>query len=297
MKRSVLSLAFLFIAFLSWSQERLVKVNAHNFNVSLKGFENRKKNAPVIIFESGLGFDLGNWNTIIDKVAKFSPVLAYDRAGVGKSDKIFEMPTLSQTARNLKSILAALNIPPPYVIVGHSMGGLYARGFAGIFPNEVSGLILIDPADFTESKDDWNSLFRILGVPEKKIEQMMYDRLYTKSEADSARFGPWSEVQVLNELRRTDFAEVSTLPLPDAPICFIVGGKFEVPVEQRSKDFDHARFFVLKSNRNMERWRKVIDSSPKGGSLIYLSDSGHTVHRDDPSAVINIIESLMATVK
>src|SRR5688572_27846970 len=104
---------------------------------------------------------------------------------------------------------------------------------------------------------------------------MMYERLYKKSEVDSVRFGPWSEMQVLGDLRRTDFAEVSKLPLPESPVCFLVGGKFEVPVERRSKEYNHAEFFVVKSNRNMERWRKITDSSPKGSYLIYLPNCGH----------------------
>jgi pimeloyl-ACP methyl ester carboxylesterase len=283
---------FLSTSLLSYSQERLVKVNGHNFNVYSKGLENRKKNSPVIIFENGMGVGLGNWDTIIEQVSKFAPVFAYDRSGVEKSEKVFQMPTVSVVAKNLKLLLTTLNIPPPYIIVGHSIGGLYARGYAGIFPNEISGLILIDPADFTESKDDWNSIFRTIGVPEKRIDEMMYNRLYKEIEVDSVRFGPWSEGQVLSELRRTDFAEMGNLPLPNSPICFIVGGKFEVPVDQRSKDFDHANFFVVKSNRNMERWRKVIESSPQGGSLIYLSNCGHYIHRDDPPAVINVIQSM-----
>jgi len=282
---------------LAYSQERLVKVDGHNFNVYSKGLENRKENAPVIVFENGMGVGLGSWDVVIEQLSKVAPVFAYDRSGVGKSDKVFQMPSVKLVAENLKSLLTALNIPPPYILVGHSMGGLYARGYAGIFPDEISGLIMIDPADFTESKDDWNSIFRTIGVPEKKIDEMMYDRLYKASEVDSVRFGSWSERQVLGELRRTDFAEISTLPLPDAPICFIVGGKFEVPIDRRSKDFDHAAFFVVKSNRNMERWRKLIDSSSKGGDLIYLSNCGHYIHRDDPPAVINIIQSMWNSVK
>jgi pimeloyl-ACP methyl ester carboxylesterase len=292
-----LTFFFLLTSLLSYSQERLVKVNGHNFNVYAKGLENRKKNSPVIVFENGMGVGIGTWDTILEQVSKFAPVFAYDRSGIEKSDRVFQMPTVKRVAENLKSLLTALNIPPPYILVGHSMGGLYARGYAGIFSDEISGLILIDPADFTESKDNWNSIFRTLGVPEKRIDEMMYDRLYKKAEADSVRFGPWSEGQVLTELRRTDFAEISRLPLPNSPICFIVGGKFEVPVDRRSKDFDHAEFFVVKSNRNMERWRKLIDLSPKGGSLIYLSNCGHYVHRDDPAAVINVVQSMWNSLK
>ncbi len=236
------------------AQQKLVKANGKTFNVYLKGFENRKKNSPAIIFENGMGVGLGNWDTVIDQVSKFAAVFAYDRSGEGNSEKVFQMPTPRLVAENLRSLLASLNIPPPYILVGHSMGGLYARAFAGFYTNEISALVFIDPADFTETKEGWNSIFRAIGVPEKKIDDMLYDRLYKKSEVDSVNFGPWSEGQILSELRRTDFAEISSLPVPDVPVYFFIGGRLEVPPERRSKNYDHEAFFKERTNVNIERW-------------------------------------------
>lgn len=297
--KSLTNLFILLIAFDSYAQERLVKVKDKNFAVYTKGLETRRANAPVLIFENGMGEGMGSWSPIIEQLAAVAPVFTYDRAGVGKSDKIYQMPTPRQTAENLKSILKTMSIPPPYVIVGHSMGGLYARGFAGYYPSDVAGLVFIDPADFTESKEDWNQIFREIGVPEKRIDEMMYTRLYQSRPAtarDSLQFGPWSERQVLGELRRTDFAEISKLPLPGVPVYFFVGGKFEVPLEYRSKDYDHERFFHVKNDKNMERWRALIHATGKSGALIYLSDSGHYIHRDDPGAVIANIKLLLESL-
>jgi len=287
------TLTLLLTSWLSYGQEKLVKVNGKNYNVYVKGFENRKKNSPAIIFENGLGVGLGNWDTVIDQLSKLAPVIAYDRFGEGKSEKVFQMPTVKVVVENLKSLLTTLNISPPYILVGHSMGGVYVRGFAGLYPNDVSGLVFIDPADFTETIESWNSIFRKIGVPEKKIDEMLYDRLYKKSDIDSLNFGPWSETQVLREMRRTDFAELSSLPLPNVPVYFFIGGKFEVPPERRSKDFNQEEFFKVRTNINIERWKNFLDSSGKGGSLIYLSKAGHYVHRDEPKAVINTIKFML----
>lgn len=299
MKKLITFFLFL-IVFSSYAQERLVKVNDKNFAVYTKGLENRKPNAPVLVFENGMGVGIGSWSTVIDELAKVAPVFAYDRAGVEKSDKIYQMPTPKQTAENLKAILTTLKIPPPYVIVGHSLGGLYARSFAGVYPNDIAGLVFVDPADFTESKDDWNQIFREINVPEKRIDEMMYERLYQPNKPatrnDSLNFGPWSERQTLTALRRTDFAEVKNLPLPNVPIYFFVGGKFEVPVANRSKDYDHERFFHVKNSKNIERWLQLIHSSSKGGALIYLSNSGHYIHRDDAKAVIANIRLLLESL-
>ena len=277
----------------SQAQEKSVKVNGNNYNVFVKGFENRKATTPVIIFENGMGMGLDTWNTVIGQLSKVAPVFSYDRASVGKSDKTYEMPTVNHVSENLKAILNDLKIAPPYLLVGHSMGGIYIRGFAGLYPNDVSGLVFIDPADFTETKENWNAIFRKIGVPEQKIDEMLYKRLYQSPKVDSLNYGPWSESQVLGELRKTDFLELNDLPLPNVPIYFFVGGKFEVPVDRRSKDFDQEAFFNERTNVNIQRWRKFIYSSGKGGNLIYLSKSGHFLHLDNPNAVIGNIKMML----
>ncbi|MHA4742007.1 alpha/beta fold hydrolase [Dyadobacter sp. MSC1_007] len=282
----------------SISQERVVEISGRKYNVLTKGIENRSAKDAVVVFESGMGIDLGNWNKIIDQVSQFAPVFAYDRNGIGKSEKTYQLPTPENVAANLNTILKTLKILPPYILVGHSLGGVYARGFAGHYPNEVAGLVFIDPADFTETKEYWNDIFRKMGLPEKKIDEMLQNRLYgQKSKVDSLNFGPWSERYVLNELRKTDFAEISALPLPNVPIYFLVGGKFEVPVAQRSKDFDQETFFHIKNSSNMDRWKKLIHSSNKGGALIYLTNAGHYIHWDDPRSVVSNIRTLTEGLK
>lgn len=286
----------LLVSISGFSQEKQITVNGHTVHVFTKGLENRKAKTPVIVFENGMGMGLDNWNPIIDELAKVVPVVSYDRAGIGKSEIVYRMPTPRTVSENLKAILTTMKVAPPYLLVGHSMGGLYSRAYAGYYPTEIAGLVLIDPADFTESKEDWNSIFRKLEVPEKKIDEMLYDRLYKETpptHTDSLYFGIWSELQVLRALRRTDFQEITDLPLPDVPIYFFIGGKFEVPPENRSKDYDHEKFFEVRTNINIERWKKFIYSSSKGGALIYLSKSGHFVHRDDAKHVTGNIKILI----
>lgn len=293
----------LFIAYLLFSSNALlaqtsqVNVNGNNFNYVAKGLDNRKPQQPVIIFENGMGVDLENWKKITDEVSQFAPVFAYDRAGIGKSDKGSEMPTVQTVSANLHGILNLLKIAPPYVLVGHSLGGVFIRAYAGFYPNEVAGLVFIDPADFTETKNDWNAIFRAMGLPEKKIDDMLQQRLYQPSSIDGSSNGPARERKLLNELRKSDFAEISLLPLPKVPVYFFVGGKFEVPPEQRSKDFDQESFFHVKNNSNMERWKKLIYATGKAGALIYLTNAGHYIHWDDPASVVSNLKVLMEKLR
>lgn len=157
-------------------------------------------------------------------------------------------------------------------------------------------MIFIDPADFSETKEDRNILLRDLGVAPKRIHEMEQERLYKKSKIDSLHFGPWSEGEVLKNSRQTDFAELNRLPLPHVPIYFFIGGKFEVPVERWSKDFSQPAFFTLRTSRDMERWKKVVYSSGDEGGLIFLTKSGHFVHRDDPKAVVGNIKIMIESL-
>lgn len=294
MSLKTLTVIFLLAPTLSvFSQEKMVNVNGINYHVLTRSLEQRKPGQPVLIFENGMGMGLGNWNTVSDSLASTSPVFLYDRQGVERSDKVFQLPTPQKIAANLKLLLTELKIEPPYVLIGHSMGGVYVRAFAGYYPNDVAGLVFVDPADFTETKGDWNQIFRDIGVSEKRIDEMLAKRLYTPSKVDSTHYAAWSEGQVLTDLRKNDFAELRSLPVPQVPILFFVGGKLEVPMDRRSKDYDHERFFEVKNSSNMLRWRRFIHSSSKGGALIYLSNSGHYVHRDDAAVAIGNIRMML----
>jgi pimeloyl-ACP methyl ester carboxylesterase len=230
----------------AFSQEKMVNVKGTNYHVLTRSLEQRMPGQPVLVFENGMGMGIGNWNTITDSLANDAPVFLYDRQGVEKSEMVYQLPTPQKIAANLKSLLQQLKVEPPYILVGHSMGGVYVRAFAGYYPNDVAGLVFVDPADFTETKADWNQIFRSIGVSEKRIDEMLIKRLYTPSKVDSSRYAAWSEGQVLTDLRKTDFAELTSLPVPRVPIVFFVGGKLEVPMERRSKDYDHERFFEVK---------------------------------------------------
>jgi pimeloyl-ACP methyl ester carboxylesterase len=91
----------------------------------------------------GLGLDYLNLHTA---VAKFTTAVLYDRGGTGWSDPL-ELPrSLTEVADELRALLRVVGIAPPYVLVGHSLGGFYARRYAQRWPDEVAGVLLLDPA-------------------------------------------------------------------------------------------------------------------------------------------------------
>lgn len=100
--------------------------------------------SPSIILESGLGNDWLIWQKVQRQISKTNRVCSYDRAGIGWSaDRSGSRGALA-VADQLNALLGVAGIRGPLVLVGHSAGGLYARSFAGLFPNEAVGLVLVD---------------------------------------------------------------------------------------------------------------------------------------------------------
>jgi pimeloyl-ACP methyl ester carboxylesterase len=102
--------------------------------------------SPAVVFLAGAGaVGLDYWN-VQQRAAGFATSAVYDRAGTGWSDRV-ELPrTSTEVTSELRELLRAADVPVPYLLAGHSLGGLYARHYATRFPDEVAGLVLLDPA-------------------------------------------------------------------------------------------------------------------------------------------------------
>lgn len=101
--------------------------------------------SPAVVFDTGGGGSLKLWGKVPREVSRFTKTVSYDRAGNGMSDKAVTPRDARHIATELHLALGNANVPPPYVLVGHSVGGLYVRVFAGMYPNDVAGLVLVDP--------------------------------------------------------------------------------------------------------------------------------------------------------
>ena len=103
------------------------------------------RGAATVLFESGIGATHLNWRGIQDTIATLAHTIAYDRAGLGWSSPSRTPRTPGNVATELHQMLEAAGFQPPYVLVGHSFGGLVMRRYALLYPDEVSGVVLVDP--------------------------------------------------------------------------------------------------------------------------------------------------------
>ena len=294
MKIKVLLLIFCLLhAWKIEAQNQYISVDGAKICFNTLNIENRKPAQPLIVFESGLGTPMGNWDTISDSVAKHAPILTYDRPGIGASEPDQELPTIKNVADKLVKLLDTLNLPPPYVLVGHSFGAALVRGFAVYYPELLAGLVIIDPADFTETAKNKREYYELFGWTATQIDQKIATLDAGRKNRNSDR--PQSiqeERDVLEKMRETDFKEIQENPLPNIPVHIIVGGRFDYPKHLWSKEYDEEALFRSKMRHRVARWTDVIQSVDKG-MLFYSAGAGHFVHRDDPELVISSIKIVL----
>jgi pimeloyl-ACP methyl ester carboxylesterase len=118
---------------------RLVDVGGHRLHLACTG-----EGSPTVVFESGLAGISTDWANVQPRAAATTRACAYDRGGTGWSDDGPRPRDARRIAEELHALLANAGVSGPYVLVGHSFGGLYVRVFADLYPQEVAGMVLVD---------------------------------------------------------------------------------------------------------------------------------------------------------
>ncbi len=121
--------------------QRLVDVGGHKLNLYCTG-----RGSPSVILDAGGGESMLTWRKVQPAIAKLTQVCSYDRASMGFSDDGPLPRDASAMVTDLHALLQRAKIAPPYVLVGHSSGGLYAQLYADRYLQEVAGMVLVDPS-------------------------------------------------------------------------------------------------------------------------------------------------------
>jgi pimeloyl-ACP methyl ester carboxylesterase len=150
--------------------KHLVDIGGRQMNLICLGH-----GTPAVVFESGLGGHLLNWKAVQPAIASLTTACLYDRAGYGDSDPSRRAMTAQNVTDDLYWLLNKAGVQKPFVLVGHSLGGLYATLYANRFPSQVAGMVLIDP------------LFAGEDLDETADEQQRAAAIYAQSQAFIAR--------------------------------------------------------------------------------------------------------------
>ncbi|QWF82483.1 alpha/beta hydrolase [Amycolatopsis sp. CA-230715] len=118
-----------------------VDVGGYRLHVHTAGLDNE---GPTVLFEAGMSCSLEVWAWVQDEIARDTPTVSYDRAGLGRSDRGPRPRTAEDMRAELDQVLEAAGTKGPYVLVAHSFGGLLVRKFAHDHPDRVAGMVLVD---------------------------------------------------------------------------------------------------------------------------------------------------------
>jgi pimeloyl-ACP methyl ester carboxylesterase len=241
-----------------------------------------------VVFEAGATNSLEIWGELPQQLASITPIVAYDRAGLGRSEWDDTTPTPQHVADRLRRVLRQIGAEPPYVLVGFSWGGMLARYFAGYYRSDVVGLVLVDPSPMvTESFADNLTPFEAIGVGRPGFDEYwssFTDLMVRASPAARA------EMQVFRGLLEMDLADRDLRPIPAVPMVVLVAGKYlAVPL---TVPFDLERHFQADLRYRIGVLNEWILASPHG-TLVVANNTTHTIPREDPGLILSAIQRVL----
>lgn len=281
---------------------------------------------PVVILESGLGVSSLGWINIQPEIAKYARVCSYDRAGYGWSEPGREPRTALQIAKELKALLGAANEEGPYVLVGPSFGGFIVRVFAGQYPADVAGMILVEASH----EDQQKRVARIVSPEAKKRQATEDEQQQRREQLDRlvepllsffgihrlrAALNPdtspppfgWSrslmdEFQYLdNQSKTRQTVEAENFLMTESgnqarsagtigyrPLIVITGGEMTFSPDPLMSQEIQMQLRDLWINELQGQLAKLST----GGRQIVLKDSSHLVQFEDPEAVISAVQEV-----
>lgn len=235
--------------------------------------------APAVVFEVGLADSLDTWAPVCTALSEFTTAIAYSRAGFGRSDPSPDGYSARHAVVDLHQLLHRLQVPPPYILVGRSYGGLLVRLYSSLYPSDVAGLVIVD------------------GTHERQVQRYgQIDSTYPaafRAYFDSllGTLPPSPQAAEIRETLRIQAAGAveGLTPLPDIPIAVLT-----------SMRPDSMARYVNGTPRGHEVWRALHDEwfrRSRDGIHIETTHSGHDIQSTEPQLVIGAIRFVLDRVR
>jgi pimeloyl-ACP methyl ester carboxylesterase len=219
----------------------------------------------TVVFEAGLGDTLDVWDGVQAQLAGCARTVAYNRAGYVGSDPATGPRDSATIVAELRGELHSRNIQPPYVLVGHSLGGLYMQYFARNFPRETAGLLLLDSTH-------WNQGLTVDPGADTPYAGRTTVRL----------FMPWIMRRELSDSTAAG-EQVHTSPQARAVPTIVLSSTRSLPATRAGTAGAHQRELALQDD---------IARDFPGSDHLQVDDSGHYIQRDRPDAVVDAVRKL-----
>jgi pimeloyl-ACP methyl ester carboxylesterase len=238
--------------------------------------------SPTVILESGLDGDVVTWRDVHPEVAQFTRVCRYDRAGLAHSDYGPTPRDAGLISADLHTLLAEAGESPPYILVGHSFGGLLIRRYASDYPEEVAGLVFVDSLH----EGWWEEALALLPEPRAdESPRLASFRAYLTDgwREPSASFEMMDIPAVVEQVRETG-------GFGDIPITVLTATRFDVLNPGLPPDLETSLAELFHEQQGQ------LAELSTAGTQIFIPDSGHNIPRENPEAVIDAIREMIANL-
>lgn len=278
---------------------RLVTTDAGRMHLLCLG--EKQAGVPTVLLEAGTGDNHLTWYSLQQELSKLALVCAYDRLGYGWSDAAGSRRDIDSISGDLESLLKSARIEPPYLLVGHSFGGLVLRYFAAQNPDEITALLLVDStpaATLLERQSGWRK--PLLLVPPSLT--------FLGAILEATGFYPW-----LVQAGAVDqFAVVAALPVMLRPQAEALYNRYRTLATSAEEQLFLARssrlalekglpdglpvIALVSSSEGIPEMLPVIQSefiSLTQRSRVLLVPEGHYVHLENPAMVAEQVKHLL----
>jgi pimeloyl-ACP methyl ester carboxylesterase len=273
---------------------KLVDVGGYKMHIDCAG-----QGSPTVVLESGLGETYISWRKVQPQIANFTRVCSYDRAGLGYSDSSSRSRTSRDIAEELHALLQAAGVAPPYVLVGHSMGGYDVRLYASLYRNEVAGMVLVDASHPNQENRLPLELKNLEGTQLREAEFMEFTtpfgipRLLDLCDDDpvpraaECNFHTMREdIAELKALRESAAQTATTGELGDMPLA-VLSHDPDKPSSELPPDL------ARPTNDAWEKMQEELAHLSMRGTQVIAKNSAHYIQMDRPDVVIDAVQRVV----
>jgi pimeloyl-ACP methyl ester carboxylesterase len=280
--------------------------------------------SPTVVLEAGSGTPGLTWAPVQDEVERSTRVCSYDRAGYGYSESAAGPLSPQQVTSDLHALLKAANVPGPYILVGHSAGGVYVRAYASQYPTEVVGMVLVDSSHEGENlilPPEWVKLNKTQNTMMAACRAMspfglmrlshMFDAVIAGVTMDPQVGAAYLAATYQTRFCRVSAEEVEALAntsyqpdtpgaLGDMPLIVLTADTSEeqlqaqVPGYLKSTVGPEVVAKVFQTNREMQH--SLVDLSSRGRQIM-VPNSGHMIQLEQPGVVVDAIREVLGKVR
>lgn len=231
---------------------------------------------PIVVLNSGAGREgVGDWGMIEPSVSDFATVITYDRAGLGRSPPPLAPSTALDMAKDLRSLLLALDVPRPALLVGSSMSALMVQLYACEYPEDVRGLLLLDP-----TPDD--SLTGFLDHP-PAVQETMRSAMLANAKKAGMNDAALKELHsIFESCEQVHRAVVDNRRMPDMEFVVVTAS---IPSDVGGR--------IGKVNLGQAHQR-MVERVPRGRHLFAEKSSHRTIISADAELIIDVIRSMLS---